>query len=112
MCSILETFDDIDVVFSHCYGMTLGAVEAMKERGIRPGGDIVIVTIDAEQAVIDALGRGEINCVVECNPKQGPDIVKLAGHLERGESIPRIAYMNEEVFTEDDDLSKIPSRGY
>jgi simple sugar transport system substrate-binding protein len=112
MCSVLETFDGIDVVFSHNDGMTLGAIEAMKERDIRPGGDIVIVTIDAEQAVIDALKRGEINCVVECNPKQGPDIVKLAGHLERGESIPRIAYMNEEVFTEDDDLSRIPSRGY
>jgi simple sugar transport system substrate-binding protein len=112
MCSVLDAFDEIDVVYSHNDGMTLGAVEAMKERGIRPGGDIVIVTIDAEQAAIDALRRGEINCVVECNPKQGPDIVKLAGHLARGESIPRIAYMNEEVFTEDDDLSRIPPRGY
>jgi simple sugar transport system substrate-binding protein len=112
MCSILETFVDIDVVFSHNDGMTLGAVSAMKEKGIRPGEDIVIVTIDAEQAAIDALRHGEINCVVECNPKQGPDIIQLAGHLNRSESIPRIAYMSEEVFTEDDDLSRIPPRGY
>jgi simple sugar transport system substrate-binding protein len=112
MCSILETYDGIDVVYSHNDGMTLGAIEAMKERDIRPGQDIVIVTIDAEQAAIDALKGGEINCVVECNPKQGPDIMQLAGHLARRESIPRIAYMNEEVFTEDDDLSQIPPRGY
>jgi simple sugar transport system substrate-binding protein len=112
MCSVLDTFDDIDVVYSHNDGMTLGAIEAMKERGILPGKDIVIVTIDAEQAAIDALRRGEINCVVECNPKLGPDIVKMAGHLDRRESIPRIAYMSEEVFTEDDDLSRIPARGY
>jgi len=43
--------------FSHNDGMTLGAIEAMEERGIRPGSDIVIVTIDAQQAAIDAPRR-------------------------------------------------------
>ena len=112
MCAILDEFDGIDVIFSHNDGMTLGAIDAMKERDIQPGEDIVIVTIDAEQAAIDALKRGEVNCVVECNPKQGPDIMRLAGRLARGESIPRISYMNEEVFSEDDDLSLLPPRGY
>jgi simple sugar transport system substrate-binding protein len=72
----------------------------------------VIVTIDAEQAAIDALRRGEVNCVVECNPKQGPDIIGLALRLARGESISRIIHMREEVFTEWDDLSGLPPRGY
>ena len=112
MCSILDTYNDIDVLYSHNDSMTLGAIDAMKERDIKPGADIVIVSIDAEQAAIDALVRGEVNCVVECNPKQGPDIVKLAGQLARGESIPKIAYMKEEVFTEWDDLSELPPRGY
>ena len=114
MYSILETFSftDIDVLYSHNDSMTLGAIAAMKERGIRPGADIVIVTIDAEQAAIDALLRGEINCVVECNPKQGPDIVRLATLLARGEVIPRITFMSEEVFSEFDNLSGIQARGY
>ena len=112
MCSILDTYKDIDVLYSHNDSMTLGALDAMNERGIRPGVDIVIVTIDAEQAAIDALARGEVNCVVECNPKQGPDILRLAGLLARGESIPKIAYMKEEVFAEGDDLSALPPRGY
>ena len=109
MYSILDTINDIDVVYSHNDGMTLGAIDAMKERGIQPGVDIVIVTIDAEQAAIDALRRGEVNCVVECNPKQGPDIIRLAGYLARGEAIPRTAYMHEEVFGEYDDLSCMAS---
>jgi simple sugar transport system substrate-binding protein len=92
--------------------MTLGAIDAIRERGIRPGIDIVIVTIDAEQAAIDALRRGEINCVVECNPNQGPQIVRLAAMLARGESIPWRTYMFEDVFSEFDDLSRIRSRGY
>jgi simple sugar transport system substrate-binding protein len=92
--------------------MTLGAIDAMKEKGIEPGKDIVIVTVDAEQAAINALGKGEVNCVVECNPKQGPDIIRLASRLARGESIPPVTLMIEEIFYEGEDLSDLPPRGY
>jgi simple sugar transport system substrate-binding protein len=104
--------NDIDVLFSHNDGMTLGAIDAMKEKGIEPGKDIVIITVDAEQAAINALEKGEVNCVVECNPKQGPDIIRLASLLARGESIPPITLMVEEVFYEGEDLSGLPPRGY
>jgi len=113
MSLILDSnIEDIDVVYSHNDSMTLGAIEAMKERGIRPGTDIVIVSIDAEQAAIEALRRGEINCVVECNPNQGTNILRLASLLAQGETIPRITYMYSRVFTEWDDLSLILPRGY
>jgi simple sugar transport system substrate-binding protein len=105
-------WEDIDVLFSHNDGMTLGVIDALKEKGIEPGKDIVIVTVDAEQAAINALEKGEVNCVVECNPKQGPDIIRLASHLARGESIPPITLMIEEVFYEGEDLSDLPPRGY
>jgi len=112
MCGILEKFQGIDVIYSHNDSMTLGAIDAMKEQGINPGKDIVIISIDAEQAAINALKHGEINCVVECNPKQGPEVMRLAKYLARKESIPRFIYMDEEVFTEWDDLSNIAPRGY
>ena len=108
----LDMFDEIDVLFSHNDGMTLGAIDAMKERGIQPGTDIVIVTIDGEQAVIDALRRGEINGVVECDPVQGPQIIRLAGYLARGGQIPRMVYMQGNVFSSLDDHSAIRPRGY
>jgi len=112
MCKILDSLESFDILYSHNDSMTLGAIDAMKERGIKPGIDIVIVSIDAEQAAIDALQRGEINCVVECNPKQGPDVMRLATKLAAKETISRIIYMNEEVFTEWDNLSGLPARGY
>ncbi len=74
----LEMYEDIDVIFSHNDGMTLGVIEAMEEKGLLPGTDIVIITIDAQQAAIDALREGKVNCVIECNPKTGPEIIKLA----------------------------------
>ena len=74
MRAILDTYTNIadsvnsvniDAIFSHNDSMTLGILDAMKERGLKPGSDIVIVTIDAEQAAIDALARGELNCVID-----------------------------------------------
>ncbi|MDC7239622.1 MAG: ABC transporter substrate-binding protein [Spirochaetales bacterium] len=112
MKKVLKEVEDIDVIFSHNDGMTLGIIDAMKEQGIRPGKDIVIVTVDAEQAAIDALKRGEVNCVIECNPKTGPAIMELARKLARGEAISRLQHVDEEVFSEYDDLSDIPPRGY
>jgi simple sugar transport system substrate-binding protein len=112
MRSILKSYSDIDAIYSHNDGMTLGALDAIKEKNIIPGQDIVIVTIDAEQAVIDALRRGEVNCVIECNPKQGPDIMKLTQQLARGEPISRLIYMEGSVFSEGDDLSALAPRGY
>ena len=108
----LEMHEDIDVIYSHNDGMTLGVIEAMEEKGLVPGTDIVIITIDAQQAAIDALRDGKVNCVIECNPKTGPEIIKLAERLAAGETIPRLQYVHEEVFYETDDLSLIEPRGY
>ncbi len=112
MQSILETYDDIDVLYSHNDSMTLGSLDAMRQKNIIPGTDVVIVTIDAEQAAINALRWGEVNCVIECNPKTGPEIMQLVKALAAGESISRQIYVQEQVFREDDDLSDIEPRGY
>jgi simple sugar transport system substrate-binding protein len=112
MRAVLGKYSNIDAIFSHNDAMTLGIIAAMKERGIRPGRDVVIVTIDAEQAAIDALRAGEVNCVVECNPSTGSAIMGLAKKLAAGERIPRLLHVNEAVFTEDDDLSAIAARDY
>jgi simple sugar transport system substrate-binding protein len=112
MRAILDTHRDIDAIFSHNDSMTLGIIDVMKERGLKPGVDIVIVTIDAEQAAIDALVRGELNCVIECNPKQGPEIMELALALARSEQIERLIHVEEQVFYEGEDLSTLEPRGY
>jgi simple sugar transport system substrate-binding protein len=112
MRAILDARTEIDVIFSHNDGMTLGILDAIEERGLKAGVDIVIVTVDAEQAAIDALARGEINCVVECNPNQGPDIMELALTLARGGRIERLIHVNERVFYEGEDLSALEPRGY
>lgn len=104
--------DDIDVLFSHNDAMTLGAVEVIEAAGFAPGKDIIILTVDAEQAAIDLLKAGKVNCVVECTPYLGDLVMEAARRLAAGEPIRRVIHPQEEVFTDYDDLSTLAPRGY
>lgn len=113
MEQILKGQTDIDVLYSHNDAMTLGAIEAIEDEGLRPGKDIIIISVDGEQGAIDMLKTGKINCVVECTPKIGDLIMNLSKSLVSGETIDRITYTHEEVFSEfDTNLANIPPRGY
>lgn len=113
MKSILNEAGGIDVLYSHNDAMTLGAIETLEEEGIRPGEDIIIITVDGEQGAIDLLRQGKINCVVECTPMLGDMIMSLAKMLARGEEVPKVTYSDETVFSEyDSNLTAIPPRGY
>ncbi len=101
----------IDVIFSHNDPMTLGLLESLEENNISPK-EAIIISIDAEQESIDALKEGKLNCVVECNPNLGPTLMDLVQKVANGETIPRTTYMQETVFTENDDFSTYKSRGY
>ena len=110
---LLNKHDGIDVLYSHNDGMTLGAIEIIEARGFVPGKDIIIITVDGEQAAIDLLRQGKINCVVECTPLIGDTIMELAKKLAAGETIAPITYSEERVFSEfDADLDALPERAY
>lgn len=110
---LLDKYDQIDVIYSHNDAMTLGAIAALEECGIEPGKDVIIISVDGEQAAIDLLQQGKINCVVECSPMIGPTIMELAQRLANGEEIERCTYSEERVFTDfDENLDSIAPRGY
>ena len=101
----------IDVVYSHNDSMTLGFLDSIENYGVNTS-DTIIISIDAEQKSIDALVRGKLNCVVECNPNLGPMLMNLVKMISKGNAIPRITYIEEKVFTEDDDFTLYEPRGY
>lgn len=107
-------FDDrpIDIIFSHNDGMTLGALEVLEEYGVNAGTDVTIVTFDAEQAAVDALKDGKVNCVVECNPDLGETVLTVAQKLSRGERIEYYTTVEERVFTEFENYDSLAPRGY
>jgi len=75
----------IDVVFAHNDGMALGAIQAIKEAGLNPGVDIIIVAIDAVKLAFEAIIAGDMNATVECSPLLGPLVVQVINeHLGGG----------------------------
>ena len=113
MRSLLEEYgDEIDVVYSHNDEMTLGALPEIEKAGFVPGKDIVIISIDGGQDAIDVLKEGKINCVVECTPKLGKEVMETAIKLKNGEEVDEVIHPEERIFSDEQDLSAIGPRGY
>ena len=51
--------------FAHNDNMQLGAIQAMKEAGLNPGKDVLMVSVDYVPAMKDELAKGEANASVE-----------------------------------------------
>lgn len=103
---------DIDVIFSHNDDMALGAVQALEEAGIQPGRDVKIISIDGISEALDALHKGKINCVVECSPLLGPQLMKAVTDLMQGKELPLRFITDERVFTQDTPPEEMKNRAY
>jgi len=107
---ILQETPDIDILFAHNDDMALGAIEIMEEQGIIPGTDIIIVSVDAQTSGIEALIQGKINCLIECSPYVGDDLMDLVHKIINGEPFPMYTFTETRVFTDRDDFSTLPVR--
>jgi galactofuranose transport system substrate-binding protein len=102
----------INIVYAHNDDMALGAAQAIEEAGMKPGKDIVIVSIDAIREAVEAVAKGRINCTVECNPLFGPKVYDTAAKIVRGETVPKKAFNKDELFDESNAAKALPTRQY
>jgi len=79
MEAFLETPEGktFNALFAHNDDMALGAIQALKEAGRKPGKDVTIVSVDAVKAAFEAMIDRELNCTVECNPLLGPTLFDI-----------------------------------
>ena len=104
--------DGIDVIYSHNDSMTLGVLDILEKRGIKPGKDILLITVDGEKEAVDALKAGKINCVVQCTPKLGPAAMELVRSLKAGETVAKVTHPDEGVFCDFDNLDDAAVEGF
>ena len=102
----------INVLFAENDDMALGAIEAIKAAGKKPGEDIIIITFDAGHDVFLSMIAGEINCACECNPLHGPRVAEIINTLENGGSVEKIQYVDEAVFDQSNAAAILPTRQY
>jgi len=92
---------ELDVLFAHNDDMALGAIQAIKEAGLKPGEDILVVSVDGVRDALKAILDGELNCSVECNPLLGPKLFELIEKVAAGEEVPKRVEVEETVFTKE-----------
>jgi galactofuranose transport system substrate-binding protein len=88
----------IDAVFAHNDDMAIGAIQAMEEAGLKPGKDVIVVSIDAAHGAFKAMIEGKLSCTVECNPLLGPQLMKAIKDYMNGKDLPIRMITAEGVF--------------
>ena len=88
----------ITAVYAHNDEMALGAIQALKDAGRKPGTDVTVVSIDGERAGLEAIQRGELGVSVESNPRFGPLAFETIDKLRKKEPIPPKILLTDKIF--------------
>lgn len=89
MQNIIQSMgEQITAVYAHNDEMAIGAIQALKAAGKRPGKDILIVSVDGERAALQAIIDGDMNATVESNPRFGPLAFETLQKFLNGEKVP------------------------
>jgi ABC-type sugar transport system substrate-binding protein len=112
MEAFLKADKNIDVLYAHNDQMALGAIQAIKEAGLKPGKDIIIVGVDAVKGAFEAMVAGEMNASIECSPLLGPQAVQAVRDLRDGKKLPARIYTIEGIFDETNAAEALPTRQY
>lgn len=102
----------IGAVYAHNDDMALGAIDAMMRRGLRPGKDIPVVSIDGVRAAFQAMEKGRLSCTVECNPLLGPLLMKAVKDYMAGKDLPRRIITAEGIFPAESARKELPKRRF
>jgi simple sugar transport system substrate-binding protein len=112
MEAFLKADKNIQVLYAHNDQMALGAIQAIKEAGLKPGKDITIISIDAVKGAFEAMVRGELNASIECSPLLGPQALQAVKDLRAGKKLPGRIWTIEGIFDESNAAEALPSRQY
>jgi len=102
----------IDVLYAHNDDMAIGAIQAIEEAGLRPGQDIVIISIDGVKGAFEAMTAGKLNVTVECNPLLGPQLMAAVKDVVSGKPLPRRIVTEESIFPMKTARELLPTRKY
>jgi len=103
---------NISVLYAHNDDMAIGAIQAIEEAGLKPGKDIVIVSIDGVRGAFEAMMQGKLNATIECNPLLGPILMQTAQAVAAGKPVAQRITVTEGVFPAEVAAKEFPNRKY
>ncbi|CAN7278204.1 ABC transporter substrate-binding protein [Rhizobium rhizogenes] len=99
---------DICALYAHNDDMAVGAIQAIKEAGLKPGKDILTVSIDSVPDLFKAMAAGEANATVELTPNMaGPAFDALDAYLKTKKEPPKWIQTESKLYTQADDPEKV-----
>jgi len=102
----------INVLFAHNDDMAIGAIQAIEEAGLKPGQDILIISIDGVRGAFEAMLAGKLNVTVECNPLLGPQLMAAVKDVVAGKPVPKRIVTEESIFPMAAAKEAFPTRLY
>ena len=100
MESLLPAHPEVNAVYAHNDEMAIGAIEALEAAGRKPGEDVILVSIDGENAAIQAIVDGKLGASVESSPFFGPIAYEtMMKYIEEGiDAIPEWVVVEDRFF--------------
>ncbi|MEW6253279.1 MAG: ABC transporter substrate-binding protein [Planctomycetota bacterium] len=102
----------INALYAHNDDMALGAIQAIEEAGLKPGQDIIIVSIDGVRGAFEAMIAGKLNATVECNPLLGPAAFDAVAAALAGKELPKKTIVKDQLFEQSVAKEVLPARKY
>ncbi|HEY0122809.1 MAG TPA: galactofuranose ABC transporter, galactofuranose-binding protein YtfQ [Rhizobium sp.] len=98
----------ICALYAHNDDMAVGAIQAIKEAGLKPGKDILTVSVDSVPDLFKAMAAGEANATVELTPNMaGPAFDALDAYLKDKKAPPKWIQTESKLYTQADDPEKV-----
>ena len=102
----------ICAIWSHNDEMALGAIQAVKEAGLQPGKDILVVSVDAVDDALKAIEAGELNASVEMSPHLGGPAFDVVDEFRKGKKdFDKWIKVDGAVFTSENAAAELTKRG-
>ena len=98
MEQILGGNPDLDAVYAHNDEMAIGAIQALKDAGRKPGEDVTVVSVDGTRDALQAIIDGDLGATVETNPRFGPLAFDTAKRFLSGELVPTKITVQDRLF--------------
>ncbi|MCA1931142.1 ABC transporter substrate-binding protein [Rheinheimera sp.] len=93
---------DICALWAHNDEMALGAIQAIKEAGLKPGKDLLVVSVDGVPDYFKAMADGDANATVELNPHLGgPAFDVIDAYLKGKKDTAKLISTTGELFLQD-----------
>lgn len=102
----------ITALYAHNDDMAIGAIQAIEEYGLKPGQDIIIISVDAVRGAFEAMIEGKLNCTVECSPLLGPQFFDAVEAIVAGKKLPKRIVTKEGIFPQEVAKETLPTRKY